>query len=610
MRFIFILLLGWMGSFYSVMAQEDARLEKAEKLIGLGKTQEAYRILNDLVKTNPGNQRAIFLTGKLFVAEHKFKLATLFLNQSIEKSENPTEDMYFALGDAYQKSHQFEDAIETFEKCKPGGKFKKVLPGKLLECRTGQELKSKPLEVKISNPGDKINSLAHESHPLVTADFMQLFFTRGDASEENPAKDEIYQSFNKTGWEKAIPLPGPVNSDEGSTCAGISPDGQTLYFIRPQQKGDIFYSEFKDGSWSKPKAFPYNSPKAESSLSLSADGKRLFFVSDRAGSKDIYVCNKTPKGWSKPIRPGAYINSAADEESPWLDADGKYLYFSSKGHGTMGGFDIFKVPYGETGADPENIGYPINSASDDLYFMLLPDEKTAFYSSGRDGGFGGQDLYSIRMSIGKTPQLALFKGTVSETSGLPIDASVLITETESGQTVAKLKAHPETGTFVTMLQSGKSYSVLVEKEGYLFYSDLVNLKDQETYNELSRDIRMQKLLPGVTLVLNNLFFDNGKSSLRKESSKELMRILSIMRQNPGLVVEIAGHLDPGGPEDILQKLSENRAHAVVDYLVTTGIKSTRVIAKGYGSTKPITDNKTERSRQQNRRMEFRILSFQ
>ena len=214
------------------------------------------------------------------------------------------------------------------------------------------------------------------------------------------------------------------------------------------------------------------------------------------------------------------------------------------------------------------------------------------------------------MSIGKTPQLALFKGTVSETSGLPIDASVLITETESGQTVAKLKAHPETGTFVTMLQSGKSYSVLVEKEGYLFYSDLVNLKDQETYNELSRDIRMQKLLPGVTLVLNNLFFDNGKSSLRKESSKELMRILSIMRQNPGLVVEIAGHLDPGGPEDILQKLSENRAQAVVDYLVTTGIKSTRVIAKGYGSTKPITDNKTERSRQQNRRMEFRILSFQ
>ena len=599
-----------MGCFSGVMAQEDARLQKAEKLIGSGKTQEAYRILNELVKTNPGNQRAIFLTGKLFVEEHKFKLASLFLNQAIEKSESPTEEMYFTLGDAYQKSHQFEDAIETFEKCKPGGKYKKVLQGKLLECRTGLELRGKPLEVKISNLGEKINSKGHELHPLVTADFMQLFFTRGDEKEENPAKDEIYQSFNKTGWEKAIPLPGPVNSDEGSTCSGISPDGQTLYFIRPQQKGDIFFSEFRDGNWSKPKAFPYNSPKTESSLSLSADGKRLFFVSDRAGSKDIYVCNKVGNGWSKPVRPGAYINSSSDEESPWLDADGKYLYFSSKGHGTMGGYDIFKVPFGQTGADPENIGYPINSASDDLYFMLLPDEKTAFYSSGRDGGFGGQDLYSIRMSIGKTPQLALFKGTVSETSGLPIDATVLITETETGQSVAKLKAHPETGTFVTMLQSGKSYSVLVEKEGYLFFSDLVNLKDQETYNELSRDIRMQKLLPGVTLVLNNLFFDNGKSSLRKESSKELMRILSIMRQNPGLMVEIAGHLDPGGPEDILQKLSENRAQAVVDYLVATGIKSTRVIAKGYGSTKPITDNKTERSRQLNRRTEFRILSIQ
>jgi len=610
MRFVFSLLFVLFFSKSFVSAQTDGRLQKAEKLIDSGKTKEAYQILNDLVRTNPGSEEAIFLTGKLYLKEHKFKLATLFLNQAVEKSKAPSEDLYFTLADAYQKSHQFEDAIETFGKCSAKGKNKAILPLRLQECRTGLDLKEKPLEVKITNLGDRINTSGNESHPLVSADFMQLFFTRHDISEETNGSDEIFQSFNKAGWEKAIPLPHPVNSDPGTQCAGISPDGQTLYIIRPLNKGDIFYSEFKDGKWSTPKPFPYNSPKTESSLSVSADGKKLLFVSDRAGSKDIYVCSKTANGWSKPVKPGSYINTGKDEESPWLDADGKFLYFSSKGHSTMGGFDVFKVPFGNTGSEPENIGYPINSASDDLFYMLLPDEKTAFYSSGKGGGFGGEDLYSIQMSIGKTPQLALFKGTVSETSGLPIDANVLITETGTNQISAKLKAHPETGTFVTMLQSGKSYSVLVEKEGYLFYSDLVNLKDQETYHELSRDIKMQKLVPGVTLVLNNIFFENGKSSLRKESSQELQRLLFIMRQNPSLKVEISGHLDPGGPEDILTKLSENRALAVIDYLVATGIKSTRLIVKGYGSTRPITENKTERERELNRRTEFKIISIQ
>jgi outer membrane protein OmpA-like peptidoglycan-associated protein len=121
---------------------------------------------------------------------------------------------------------------------------------------------------------------------------------------------------------------------------------------------------------------------------------------------------------------------------------------------------------------------------------------------------------------------------------------------------------------------------------------------------------MQKLNPGTSLVLSNLFFEPGKSSLRKESSPELMRILSILRQNPGIKAEITGHLDPGGPEDVLLKLSENRAQAVVDYLVATGIKSSRLLARGYGSSKPVADNNTPAGREENRRIEFRILSIQ
>lgn len=598
-------LLSVFGPKLFAQLRQTPDLQKADKLIASGKLKEALRLLNAELKENPGDPAVLYYTGKVYLAEHNTRLATLFLSQASEKTEGKIADVQLALADAYQKSHQFDLALELLQHLSVPPKTRPSLLKKIQECRTGATEKASPVEVKITNLGSKINTAADEFHPLVSADFMQLFFTRSESGEA-----QIYQSFNKTSWESALPLESPVNSAKGEKLAGISTDGQTIFFIRPDRKGDIFSSEFREGRWSNPKPFPWNSPGQESSMSLSADGKILFFTSDRTGNKDIYWCKKAGNSWSKPQRCAANINTRLDEESPWLDADGRYLYFSSEGHETMGGFDIFRVEWGRTGADPENIGYPINSATDDLYYMLLPDQKTAFYSSARDGGFGGEDIYSIRMQVGKPAQLSLFKGTISDQTGLPVDAQVIITETGNPQPIAKIKSHPETGTFVTMLPGGKSYSVLLEREGYLFASDFVDLKEPGSGTDLNRDYRLQKLIPGVTLILSNVFFDPGKSSLRRESSPELMRILAILRQNPGLKVEISGHLDAGGPEDVLQKLSENRAQAVVDYLVATGIKSSRLVVKGYGSSKPIADNSTENGRQQNRRTEFKILSVQ
>jgi hypothetical protein len=227
----------------------------------------------------------------------------------------------------------------------------------------------------------------------------------------------------------------------------------------------------------------------------------------------------------------------------------------------------------------------------------------------RDGGQGGFDIFSVRMSISGSPQLLLYKGSISDGYGSPLDASITVTETGQSKPVAKLKANPETGTFVTLLPTGKSYSMLVEKEGYLFYSDLLNLRDQPLDRESERKIKLQKLLPGTNLILNNIFFDAGKSSLRKESSPELQRILLILRQNPGIKVEISGHIEAGGPEDILLKLTENRAQAVVDYLVATGIKSSRLVPKGFGSSKTGKE-KSGSPDQKVARTEFRVISTQ
>lgn len=620
-RVFLVLAMVWFSVSYPSSGQEDPNLKKAAVLLKEHKTREATLVLNKAIKADPANTKAMHLLGQIYLEERNYKLASLFLKQAIDKSPEPEGAYYYDLGQALQLSHRFADAREQYEfalsKVKDPGKAKALkaefnrqkalITNRMEECDRGIELLDDPLEVRITNLGPQINTVNSEYHPLATADNMQLFFTSRKGEFDGEGKEEILQSFNKGPWEKAARVAAPISTEKGESLAGISPDGQTLYLTRSTNGGDIFMAQFENGEWSKPKPFPYNSPKYEGSVHFSSDGKKLLFVSDRAKSKDLYLCIRSGNSWGKPVRLGPGINTTEDEESPWLDSDGKYLYFSSKGHGTIGGFDIFKVAMGakDASGDVINIGYPINSASDDLYFQLLPDGKSAYYSSEKDGGFGQQDVYSIQMSIAKTGQLALFKGIISELTGQPVDAQVLVTDVETGMLVAKLKAHPQTGTFLTMLATGRRYSVLAEKEGFLFYSDIVDLESDEKSTDLSREIKMQKLQPGVTIVLNNLFFDPGKSSLKKESSQELQRVVQILRQNPNIRVEIGSYLDGQASEEANQKVSENRAQAVVDYLVVTGIKASRLVAKGYGSTKAAV---VDKNKLQSRRTEFRILN--
>lgn len=582
-----------------LMGQNDAPWKKAESLIRTGNTREAFSILTGVIKKEPNNRLILRLLGDIYFQEGNYRLSTLFYQQALEKSENPDPSLLLLLGRSLHKGHHFEEAIEVLNQCLNATKNKSEIQNLIRQCERGKELMAVPLEVKISNPGEKINSALPDYQPFVTADYQQIFFTRKSGD-----KEEIFHSQNRGIWEKSQALPPPVSTAKGERCLGISPDGQTLFLQKPERRGDIYFTEFRDGAWSVPRAFPHNSAGTESSVCLSADGKKLFFVSDRSGNKDIFLCRRSGNTWGKPQKMGKHINTNQDEESPWLDPDGKFLYFSSKGHETIGGYDIFKAEPDKPGQKPRNLGYPINSASDDLYFCLLPDEKTAFYSSKREGGFGEEDIYTISLSASRPGQVVLFKGTVSEPSGLPVDAQIQITDLSANQVVAKVKANPETGTFVNLLQSGKSYAVLIEKEGYLFYSDLLNLEDGAQPQDLIREIKMQKLLPGVVLTLNNVFFDPGKSSLKKESSPELQRIVTILRKNPGLVVEISSHEEKGGIEEVNQKLTENRAQAIVDYLVATGIKATRLISKGYGSSKPL----PELPGLSGRRIEFRIIS--
>lgn len=594
--------------------QANTFQKKIEDLLKKGNIKEAMEIAQGALKINPTDPSVLHGLSKIHFKNRNFKVAEVFLAQAIERSKIPTDEMHFDMGQTLQMSHQFQEALEEYDKVSNRFGLSNSVKSLIAQCKSGIELVAKPLEVKISNLGKAINTPDHEFHPLVTADEIHMIFTRSQAEEFNPFNPkfcQINQSFSKGGWEKSNPVPKPIQSTDGEIAVNLSSEGNQLGLLKNVKSEDLFISNYIDGTWSKLKSLPINSPKMETSFCYSPDGSRMYFVSNRKGNKDIFQCKKMPGGqWGKAILVDSKINTSEDEECPWIDPEGNFLYFSSKGHNSMGGFDIFKLDLKKQGALPENIGYPINSTSDDLFFQTTPDGKSAYYSSVREGGYGGSDIYHVQMAGIKTKQVIFFKGIITDLGGLPIDAQIVISEVSTRTVVAKIKAHPETGTFITRLQNGKSYSILVEKEGYLFHSDFIDLEDENSISDVNREIAMQKLQPGVSLILSNVYFDLGKSSLKKESSQELQRILMIMRQNPGLVAEISSHLEPGGPEeDGHLKLSDYRAQAIVDYLVATGIKSTRLVAKGYGSTKPLTENEAKKGLQ-NRRCEFKIISIQ
>jgi len=324
-----------------------------------------------------------------------------------------------------------------------------------------------------------------------------------------------------------------------------------------------------------------------------------------------------------------------------MHPDGKTLYFSSKGHRNMGGYDIFKS-VNENGkwSEPENIGYPINTPDDDVFFTMAASGIRGYYSSERIGGVGGQDIYVITF-LGaekpvifntedellaitsqpikaaniesaveiKTSQVTLLKGNVKDEQTLtPLYAVLELYDNELNQKIASFETNSATGRFLVSLPSGKNYGLSVKAEGYLFHSENFNISSSQGYQEIEKDILMKKIEVGRSIVLNNIFFDFNKATLRPESASELDRLTELLKEMPKLKIEISGHTDNIGSAAYNIKLSESRAQAVVDYLIKKGIDKSRLEFKGYGFEQPIASNDTDEGRQLNRRTEFKIIS--
>ena len=609
----------WLASLGAAFAQDDKFIKKGDGYFNSGNLYAAKDAYEDAYEVKKDNPYTNIQLAKCYLELSRPGKALEHANNAIKLSPKPTSEMLFVMAAALQLDHQFDKAIEYYQKSDVGGSNRKLTSKLIKECEYGKKYKSNPVDAKVTNAGQLVNTEHNEYLPYITADRSKLFYTSrrpgstgGKKAEDGLLFEDIYMCYNKGGaWDTPQNI-SSLNTDGHDACVGISEDGQTMFVYKGTNGGDLYMSELKGKNWSKPEPLPFNTPGFESTASLSPDGRTLYFVyaATSAGNRDIYVCNRTAGGvWSRP-RKLESVNTEYDEDSPFIHPDGKTLYFSSKGHSTMGGYDIFKCTKTATGwSMPENLGYPINTAGDEIYFVLAADGKVGFYSSDKEGGLGKQDIYSIRMPVPeREPELELLTGVVKDaTTNQAIEAEITITDNATKEVISKAKSNAEDGKYLVAIPCGKNYGIAIEKKGHLFHSENVNLPCTQGYKEIKKEIKLVDAKPGAKVVLRNIFFDTGKSDLRPESATELQRLIKLLNENPTLKIEVSGHTDNIGDAKINQSLSEQRAVSVVNFLITNGISKTRLVSKGYGSSQAIDSNDSETGRQNNRRTEFKIL---
>ncbi|MBT1702790.1 OmpA family protein [Chryseosolibacter indicus] len=356
-------------------------------------------------------------------------LAVKYLMRVYRQDPNYRFDLEYWIGKSYQYGLEFDKAIDFYNRYKRKLQQKSNYQGKdkvavttvdraIFECENGKNFVSNPKNFSIVNIGREINSEYDDYAPVFNEAGTEIVFTtrRKDgnlnenvADDNKPWEDIFYATKSGKNWNYAKNIAAPVNSPTHDSNLAMSADGSLLFKYTDNNGGDIYYSERQaDGTWSMPIPLPgiINSSYEEKSISISKDEKTLYFSSNRPGGfggLDIYKATKDTKGnWTYVKNLGPKINTEFDDDGPFIDYDGVTLYFSSKGHKGMGGHDIFKATAlnNNDWSDPENLGYPINTPDDDVFFISSPDGKTAYYSSLRDDGMGYQDIYIITIPDG------------------------------------------------------------------------------------------------------------------------------------------------------------------------------------------------------------------
>jgi OmpA-OmpF porin, OOP family len=599
-----------------------------------GQFTQAIDLLNEALERDSKFVEAYYRLGIVYMSMRNFPEAIkafekgLTLTNDVKKQKVFWFDLaesYFTIGNYDQADKTISDflAAETLNK-------QKVERAKSLQSniRFARDNVNKASSYQQRPLSDTVNKFVMQYFPVLTADQQSLIFTRRLGFTDEHDEDLVVSRKDNSGrWQAPESLSKNINTmfNEG-TCT-ISADGRKLIFTScTGREGfgscDLFESERIGNDWTIPVNLGplVNSAEWESQPSLSADGRTLYFVSDRRGGvgrRDIWSTTLGADGkWTKAKNIGKPVNTVYDEISPFIHVNNQTLYFASKGLTGFGGYDLyFSERDSSRWSPPVNVGAPINNHEDQFSLFITADGLKGYYSHEelKQGGNGESKIYEIEIPESNRVKYRsnYVKGVVSDKqTGKPLKTNVELIDISTNETQSLVTSDSVTGEYLIVLTQGAEYALYVNKAGYLFKSLNFNYSEVKDFEPITLNIELERVREGSKSVLENIFFETDKYELTGKSIVELNRLIRFLNENKNTRIEISGHTDNVGSDLYNLDLSEKRANAVYQYLISKGIDKARLTAKGFGSKYPISTNETDNGRMQNRRIEFKLIGRQ
>ncbi len=633
---------------------------------------ERHQKLKALAEENPDCAECLMLVGESAYQRAKagagnFTAAITYLEDLRARCPQYHSQLYFYLGNMYYAQDRYADAAKAFRQFLA---FPSDEPAKMsadIDRQTGEVQRILPelafyeefykdqrrLEPKLLKG---VSTAADEYLPMFSPDNEILFFTRmskyqakGDRYPRDVEElSEARRASVKDDFDKGAPLPPPFNNGDSYGGVTVSLNNKELFVTvcKPvtaeYRNCDIYcthyttHMDFASGQqrfeWSPLENLGPNINTEEgweSQPSLSTDGRTLFFATLRRGSKgtDIYSSQRNDKGEWSPAKPlPAPINTDGDEKAPFMHSDSRTLYFAARpprdengredpdgGHRGIGGYDIFYSRLNDDGSwtTPKNLGNPINTPQDEHGLIVSADGRTAYFASSRFRGAGGLDIYGFELPQEARPDhILIAKGEVKDENGNAVrGATVSITYMDTRKTEV-LKVDSVDGRYATVvrLKQGGDVRLTVKQPGHVFDSRLISQADTALGGVAEMDMKLEKVETGKSYRVNDIRFATNSTEVEGPSKYILDELIAFLKENPKVRIEVQGHTDNVGDLESNMVLSRGRAAAVVDYLTAQGIPAGRLTSNGYGPTRPIEDNSTEKGRAANRRTTFVIIS--